>query len=119
MSDHDSVNAPHFERASEGLPLLFVGPSHIHGQGLFAGEDIRAGTVVGWCEVVPAETPGPHTLWCDSGPVDVVCDLRFTNHSAAPNVVYYDSLRVVALHDIGSGEELTYNYGPDFQPEGS
>jgi len=42
----------------------------------------------------------------------VICDLRFTNHSDQPNVVYYDSLRVVALRDIDVDEELTYNYGP-------
>ncbi len=98
------------------LPLLVVGPSAIHGQGLFAGEAITMGRVVGWCEVVPAQNPGPHTLWCDTGPVDVVCNLRFTNHSSTPNVVYYDTLRVVALRDIRSGEELTYNYGPNYYP---
>lgn len=98
---------------------LKVAPSLIHGQGLFAEQDIVAGTVIGWCEVVPAENPGPHTLWCDEGPVDVVCDLRFTNHSTTPNVVYYDTLRVVALRDITKGEELTYNYGPDYHPSTS
>ncbi len=94
-----------------------VGPSAIHGQGLFAAQNIAAGEVVGWCEVVPALNPGPHTLWCEDGPVDVVCDLRFTNHSTTPNVVYYDTLRVVALRDIKAGEELTYNYGPNYVPE--
>ena len=93
------------------LPRLVVQPSGIHGRGLFAAEPISAGTLVGWCEVEPADPPGPHTLWCETGPVNVVCDLRFTNHSADPNVVYYDTLRVVALRDIAVGEELTYNYG--------
>jgi len=93
------------------LPALEVRESAIHGNGLFAVESIAAGSVIGWCEVEPAAVPGPHTLWCDDGPVNVVCDLRFTNHSEHPNVVYYDTLRVVALHDIAAGEELTYNYG--------
>ena len=90
---------------------LEVRASKIHGRGLFAVNAIARDTLVGVCEVEPADPPGPHTLWCDSGPVNVVCDLRFTNHSANPNVVYYDSLRVVALRDIAAGEELTYNYG--------
>jgi len=90
---------------------LEVRASKIHGRGLFAVNAIARDTLVGVCEVEPADPPGPHTLWCDSGPVNVVCDLRFTNHSADPNVVYYDSLRVVALRDIAAGEELTYNYG--------
>ena len=90
---------------------LEVRASKIHGRGLFAVNAIARDTLVGVCEVEPADPPGPHTLWCDSGPVNVVCDLRFTNHSAGPNVVYYDSLRVVALRDIAAGEELTYNYG--------
>ena len=90
---------------------LEVRASKIHGRGLFAVNAIARDALVGVCEVEPADPPGPHTLWCDSGPVNVVCDLRFTNHSANPNVVYYDSLRVVALRDIAAGEELTYNYG--------
>ena len=94
-----------------GLPRLEVRKSPIHGLGLFAAEAIAAGDLVGHCRVKPADPPGPHTLWCDDGPVDVVCDLRFTNHSSTPNVVYYDTLKVVALRDIAAGEELTYNYG--------
>jgi len=90
---------------------LEVRPSSIHGRGLFALTAIAEHALVGVCEVEPADPPGPHTLWCESGPVNVVCQLRFTNHSSTPNVVYYDSLRVVALRDIAAGEELTYNYG--------
>ena len=90
---------------------LEVRQSEIHGRGLFAAEAIERDQLIGVCEVEPADPPGEHTLWCDSGPVNVVCELRFTNHSSEPNVVYYDSLRVVALRDIAAGEELTYNYG--------
>lgn len=93
------------------LPRMRVDKSSIHGRGLFAVEPVAAGDIIGWCEVEPADPPGPHTLWCDSGPVNVTCKLRFTNHSSDPNVVYYDTLKVVALCDIAEGEELTYNYG--------
>lgn len=120
MTDCDSppetVSRSRARAGSLPRVALQVAPSSIHGQGLFAGEDIAAGAVVGWCEVIPAKHPGAHTLWCDEGPVDVVCELRFTNHSTTPNVVYYDTLRVVALRDIKCGEELTYNYGPNYQP---
>ena len=90
---------------------LEVRASKIHGRGLFTINAIAQDELIGVCEVEPADPPGAHTLWCDSGPVNVTCDLRFTNHSSEPNVVYYDSLRVVALRDIAAGEELTYNYG--------
>lgn len=108
-----SDNSPGSQTASprQQRAALRVQPSPIHGLGLFSTEPIAAGAIIGWCEVEPADPPGPHTLWCDAGPVNVTCELRYTNHSSDPNVVYYDSLKVVALRDIAAGEELTYNYG--------
>jgi SET domain-containing protein len=89
----------------------FVADSRIHGKGLFAGTPISAGTVIGWLQVRPAERDGTYILWLDENrAVEVVCDLRYINHSDTPNACYYDDLSVVALRDIDSGEEITHDY---------
>ena len=93
---------------------LKVASSLIHGQGLFTHSPIDAGTMIGVCETVATDDPGEHTLWLESGPVDVTCDLRFINHSKAPNVAYYDDGTAVALRRIDQGEELTHDYGSDW-----
>ncbi len=103
----ENILATHVSKQSR----LQVRPSRIHGLGVFASQDICCGTVVGVCTVTHAHTPGPHTLWCVSGPVDVLCELRYINHATEPNVVFYETLEVVALRDISAGEELTHNYG--------
>lgn len=35
---------------------------------------------------------------------------RFVNHSCAPNAAVSDDTRLVALRDIGSGDEITFDY---------
>ncbi|WP_116364533.1 SET domain-containing protein [Parahaliea mediterranea] len=91
---------------------LRVGDSGIHGKGLFAAVDIKAGTLLGVCQSRPTREPTPYTLWLDEDTlVDVTCRLRFINHNKSPNVIYYDDLSVVSLRDIKAGEELTHDYG--------
>jgi len=41
----------------------------------------------------------------------VNCNLKFINHSDAPNACYYDDMTVVALRKIDQDEEITHNYG--------
>ncbi len=50
-------------------------------------------------------------LWLgpDEG-FEVLCHLRFINHSDDPNACYFDDLSVVALRDIAAGEEITHDY---------
>lgn len=110
-----------------------LGPSAIEGIGLFADEDIAAGTVT-W-RFVPgfdlvfsaaqiAQLPEPartallnHTYQHASTGLHVYCldNARFMNHAEAPNtagvheagaIEGYD----VALRDINRGEELTCDY---------
>ena len=95
---------------------LRVGDSGIHGKGLFATVDIKADTLLGVCQSKPTGEPTPYTLWLDNGKmVDVICRLRFINHHKSPNVIYYDDLSVVALRDIKAGEELTHDYGDEWE----
>lgn len=96
-------------------PGLRVGDSGIHGRGLFATEAIQKGTVLGSCRTRKTKIESEYTLWVDKGPVDVVCRLKYINHSATPNVAYYSDLSVVALKNIKAGQELTHNYGKDWQ----
>ena len=92
-------------------PVTYVASSFIHGRGLFAGDRIPAGTVIGHVEAVPSSRDGDHVLWLSADEaVEVVCDLRFINHSDQPNACYYDDLSVVALRDIEPDEEITHNY---------
>jgi uncharacterized protein len=42
--------------------------------------------------------------------VEVQCQLKYINHSAEPNAIYYDTLEVIALRDIKRDEEITHNY---------
>lgn len=94
---------------------LKVAKSKIHGTGLFATTSIKTGTVLGYCRTRKTGTPSDHTLWLESGPVDVTCRLKYINHSASPNVAYYDDLSVVALKDLKPGEELTHHYGEEWE----
>lgn len=106
------------------------GPSE-HGTGLFAAEDIPAGTVV-WrfdASVDSATQPTPDAdmfypyISKQTGrlitPGD---DARHINHSATPNLDtrYEDGVEEdinFALQDIKTGEELTLNYA-GFAKEG-
>jgi|SRR5262245_1019456 len=108
-----------------------IGPSPIHGTGLFAAERIPAGTAV-WRftpgfdlnldpALVDAQPPPFREVLRHYGYVDarlgryILCcdDARFINHSAAPNIEtrYDDPHGVdVATGDIEIGEELTIDY---------
>ena len=89
----------------------YVGPSDIHGQGLFAKSTIKRGSVIGYLEGRPCTIDGDHVLWIsETQGIEVLCDLRYINHSDQPNACYYDDLSVVALRDIACGEEITHDY---------
>lgn len=89
----------------------YIAPSLIHGQGLFAGEEIAEGEVIGWLRGEPCSVDGSYVLWLsETEGFRVTCELRFINHSNTPNACYYDDLSVVALRAISVGEEITHNY---------
>ncbi|MEX1664424.1 SET domain-containing protein [Zhongshania arctica] len=92
-----------------------VQKSAIHGKGLFARANIVAGAVLGNCATRPVSEAGLHTLTLPDGSLaDVVCSLKYINHSKYPNVIYYDDFSVVALRDIAAGEELLHDYGDEW-----
>lgn len=104
----------------------YVGPSFIHGMGVFAAEPVRAGTRV-WVldptidvEITPeqiAALPDParevalaHSFVNEDGRMILSRDNAvFFNHSAEPNTLAEPEGNV-ALRDIAVGEELTEDY---------
>ena len=68
--------------------------------------------MIGWLRGKPSRGDGPYVLWLsEQQGIEVLCDLKFINHSNQPNACYYDDLSVVALRDIHPGEEITHDYG--------
>lgn len=96
-------------------PLTYVNTSPIHGKGLFARQHIPIGSVIGHLEGEHTKQDGIYVLWIDEeNGFEVYCDLKYINHSDAPNACYYDDKSVVALRDILKDEEITHNYGADW-----
>jgi SET domain-containing protein len=111
--------------------LVVFKSSRIHGTGGFARIEIRPGTSV-------IEYVGERISKCESlkrcernneyiFALDDKHDLdgnvswnpaRFLNHSCAPNCeaqLEDDHIWIVALRDVGAGDELTFNYGYDLE----
>ncbi|WP_455209700.1 SET domain-containing protein [Kaarinaea lacus] len=97
-------------------PLVVVKQSKIHGNGLFAKTNIKAGEIIGEVKGKPTKKDGPYVLWMDNAKqgFEVSCILKYINHNQKANACYYDDLTVVALRDIRKGEEITHNYGEDW-----
>ena len=115
----------------ETRSVLEFKPSAIHGLGAFAAASIRAGTLVieyAGERVSKAES----TRRCETGntsifELDEDWDVdgnagwnpaRFLNHSCAPNCdaeLIEGHIWIVARRDIAPGEELTFNYGYDWE----
>jgi len=103
-------------------------PSEIHGLGLFASEDIAAGTPVArWTdgrdyrlttsafEQLPLELRKFLWIYVWTGPDGLIYGTadagRFTNSSKTPNLRWdQETLTSYALFDIAAGTELTEDY---------
>lgn len=117
---------PAVEVVNEWLELR---PSGIHGRGAFARQPIPAETRL--LEYVGRKVDKTESAkLCDDGNPyiftindewDIDGDVpwnpaRFLNHSCGPNCEAQqeeDRIWIVALRDIATGEELTFNYGYD------
>lgn len=105
-------------------PLCFVADSAVHGRGLFARNDIPAGTWIGHYDGPQTGENGRHVLWVDDGQngeelwvgYDGSNELRFLNHALIPNGEM-DGLDLYAARDIQTGEEITFDYGEEFSSE--
>ena len=76
---------------------VYVAPSPIHGQGLFASASISSGELIAPARLLGKRTPAG----------------RFINHSLCPNAAMVeggDQIGVEAARDIAAGEEVTVDY---------
>lgn len=100
-----------------GVPKVIVKNSLQHGKGVFASCPIKIGEVI-----LAFSGPLVHRSqvdWDDyhlqvgedeyMGPSG--CEDDFVNHSCSPNSAFDADLRLVALRDIATGEEITWDYG--------
>ena len=97
--------------------LVRVDRSDIHGQGVFANRNIVAGTRIGIYEGSPTDSDGTHVLWVEDAEhwklIEGTGRLRWLNHSRSPNSEF-DGVDLYALVDIVAGDEVTFDYGPDW-----
>jgi SET domain-containing protein len=98
--------------------LVTVGPSPIHGTGVFARSAIDEGTLVGIYRGSPTSVDGTHVLWVQAEGdrwrgIDGTGPLRWLNHSATPNVEF-DGPELYAMRPIEVGEELLFHYGDEW-----
>lgn len=98
--------------------LVLVGPSPIHGTGVFARREIATGELIGTYVGAPTDVDGPHVLWIEGDGdawqgIEGTGDLRWLNHSRAPNVEF-DGPDLYAVRDVEAGEELLFDYGDEW-----
>lgn len=107
------------------LVPLSVRPSAIHGNGLFADQEIQTGTVVwrfvaGLDRLIPTDEinkwPAParkHVVRCwgaaDGARMSFGDHAGFLNHSNTPNLVMIAG-ELVAIQDIPADSEITADY---------
>ena len=91
-----------------------VDRSAIHGRGLFAARRIPPDTWIGNYDGPETDNDGTHVLWIEREDGEVVGidgrnELRFTNHSEAPNATFLGE-ELWSLRAISPGEEITFDY---------
>ena len=97
--------------------LTYVNESPIHGKGLYARVDIESGTYLGEYLGPEATRNGSHVLWVYDDD-DMIGrsgqnKLRYLNHSQ-DYCAEFDGFELYAVRDIQAGEEITINYGEDW-----
>jgi len=103
-------------------PLCYIAGSPIHGYGLFARHNIRPGTWIGHYDGPRTRENGMHVIWIEAEAgsdeewigYDGTNELRFLNHAKEPNGEM-DGLDLYARRQIRAGEEITIDYGEEFE----
>ncbi len=99
--------------------LFYVADSAIHGKGLFARVEIAADSYLGSYDGPTTHDNGMYVLWVQeeaSGEWigrDGRNLLRYINHNRSPNAEF-DGFDLYALRTILPHEEITIDYGDEF-----
>lgn len=110
-------------------PMFEVKETGKYGNGVFALRDIKkgetvwvlSGEVIGFEECIERVRSGKENQ-ADSLQVDIETDMdldelsRTFNHSCIPTCGLRNTSELVALRDINSGEEITYDYSATIGP---
>jgi len=93
--------------------------SSIHGRGVFALKNIKAGELIGIFEGKITSRDGTHVLWLPDEDGNLYGikgknSLRYLNHSLVPNAEFNDEGELHAVLDISPDEELTIHYGDEW-----
>ena len=100
--------------------MIYKGKSTIHGTGLFAGEPIKKGEVIGRWEVQHLNScfmksrPHIHNIWIEDIEYRVTNLLKYANFGNKPNAESYGWL-ITATKNIKKDEEITWDYGGEFE----
>jgi len=99
------------------LKLFYVEDSAIHGKGLFARVDIKAGTYLGEYKGPETSDNGMHVLWTEDengGWIgrDGKNALRYLNHNTRPSAEF-DDYELFAVKKIKADQEITIDYGEE------
>lgn len=100
---------------------VYVADTERNGKGIFAAEDIPAGSLVFIVEGIIKRQPYEphrymvgkywlgvgHETWLETPEHN---PMHYTNHSCRPNTALEDRIKVVALYQINKDHEITIDY---------
>lgn len=94
---------------------VYKAQSSIHGNGLFAKQELLKGQFIGSYEGPTAKRDGTYVLWVFEEGLEPVGRsgrnlLRYLNHQE-PGNAEFDGFDLYALADIKPHEEITFDYG--------
>lgn len=97
--------------------FFYVEESKIHGKGLFANMEIKAGTYLGDYEGPETTDNGMHVLWTETENGewigrDGINALRYLNHNKQP-CAEFDGYKLYAVEEINMHQEITIDYGEE------
>ncbi len=99
--------------------LFYVMESDIHGKGLFARQPIPQESYLGTYDGQTTRENGMHVLWVQESNGEWIGRdgenlLRYINHTTTPNAEF-DGFDLYAIRDIEPDEEITIDYGDEFE----
>ena len=97
--------------------FFYIEDSKIHGKGLFACAEIKAGTYLGDYEGPETTDNGMHVLWTEKENGEWIGRdgknaLRYLNHNVTP-CAEFDGYELYAVTEIQVHQEITIDYGEE------